>query len=432
MVEPAPKILSEISGSLHEDKIFLNLLNKIDDDYLYWTDVKYKTGFTGLSPVELWTAVKHNRQRKDIVVWPEFNLHFSLTNRMQRLCHEFDLNFGGSWGAMRLFPQDRINQEMYLVSSIMEEAISSSQMEGASTTREIAKEMLRKKIEPRDKSQRMILNNYQTIQFISDNKYNPLTPELFRQVHELMTKDTLDNPDDCGAFRKHDRIVVGNGITGEIVHRPPSFGCLDKFAVQLCEYFNTNSSSVFVHPIIRGLIIHFLIAYYHPFCDGNGRTARALFYWYMLKEKYWLMEYLSISRIIYKTKGQYEKSFLYTESDTNDLGYFITYNLNVLAKAFEGLKKYLQKKQLERKRAERFMRIDGISEAQSEIIRMYYDEGEIHLEAKDVAARFKVSRVTAKSYLDGLVEKGILSKIRPDGRTHAYIRSAEFDALTSL
>ena len=52
------------------------------------------------------------------------------------------------------------------------------------------------------------------------------------------------------------------------------------------------------------------------------------------------MEYLSISRIIYKSKAKYEKSFLYTESDGNDLGYFITYNLEVLEKAFEGLKKY--------------------------------------------------------------------------------------------
>ena len=70
----------------------------------------------------------------------------------------------------------------------------------------------------------------------------------------------------------------------------------------------------------------------------------------MLKENYWLTQYLSISRIIYKTKAKYENSFLYTESDSNDIGYFITYNLDVLSKAFDGLKRYLQKKQAEQRR----------------------------------------------------------------------------------
>lgn len=74
-----------------------------------------------------------------------------------------------------------------------------------------------------------------------------------------------------------------------------------------------------------------------PFVDGNGRTARALFYWYMLKEKYWMTEYFSISRIIGKTKKSYEKTFRYAELDGNDIGYFVAYNLDVLQKAFQQL-----------------------------------------------------------------------------------------------
>ena len=429
MIELPPYIDSPLTMDGKLPLKLAEVINHINDEYLYWSDVKYRTQNTGLTANELWEQVKISRIKRDIEVWPNFGLHFSLTNKMQRLCHEFDLNFGGSWGAMKLFPQDKLNQELYLISSIMEEAISSSQMEGASTTREVAKNMLRKKEEPRDRSQRMILNNYNTIQFISSRKKEPLTPELLLQVHELMTTGTLDNPSDCGRFRSHDRIVVGNGITGEIVHRPPTSECLDKFSQDLCTFFNSDSTTAFLHPIIKGLIIHFLIAYYHPFVDGNGRTARALFYWYMLKENYWLLEYLSISRIIYKTKAKYEKSFLFTENDGNDLGYFITYNLDVLSKAFDGLKKYLQKKQAERRRADRFMHLDGISSQQSEIIRIFYDEGDITLEAKDMAARFNVSRVTAKSYLDGLVERGLLKRIKPNGRTHAYIRSENFDEI---
>ena len=430
MIEMPPKINpNELPGSPKSGSALAEKLIQLNDEYLYWTDVKYKAQSMGLSSKELWREVKESRLRRDVVVWPEFGLHFSLTDRMQRLCHEFDLNFGGSWGAMKLFPQDKLNQELYLISSVMEEAISSSQMEGASTTREIAKEMLRSKKEPRDRSQRMIANNFRTIQFISSKKNEPLTPQLLLQAHELMTAGTLENPENSGRFRINDDVVVGNDLTGEIVHRPPTHTCLESFAEKLCDYFNNSSPGVFLHPIIKGLVIHFLIAYYHPFADGNGRTARALFYWYMMKENYWLVEYLSISRIIYKSKSKYEKSFLFTENDGNDLGYFITYNLDVLSKAFDELKRYLQKKQAERKRADRFMHLDGISHQQSEIVRMFYDDGDTTLQAKDVAVRLGVSRVTAKSYLDGLVTKGILKRLQPDGRTHAYARSENFDEI---
>jgi len=71
-----------------------------------------------------------------------------------------------------------------------------------------------------------------------------------------------------------------------------------------------------------------MIGWIHPFTDGNGRTARALFYWYMLKKGYWLTEYMSKSRIIQDTKKQYEKAYLSTKSDDNDLSYFISYQNN--------------------------------------------------------------------------------------------------------
>src|SRR5205814_10028127 len=52
------------------------------------------------------------------------------------------------------------------------------------------------------------------------------------------------------------------------------------------------------HPMVRSMILHFWLAYDHPFVDGNGRTARALFYWSMLRNGYWMFEYITISKII--------------------------------------------------------------------------------------------------------------------------------------
>lgn len=42
---------------------------------------------------------------------------------------------------------------------------------------------------------------------------------------------------------------------------------------QLGTFINSDSG-LFMHPIL----VHFMVSYLHPFVDGNGRTARALFY----------------------------------------------------------------------------------------------------------------------------------------------------------
>jgi len=192
----------------------------------------------------------------------------------------------------------------------MEEAIASSQMEGASTTRKVAKDMLRKQIKPINKSQQMIANNYATIQYLVEHKGEDFSKEALLNIHHLISTNTLERTTDEGAFRTDDSIMVMNNINGEVVHTPPSASDIEGLIVSLCSFANGNSDGPFIHPIIKGIIIHFMLAYIHPFVDGNGRTARSLIYWYLLKNGYWLTEYLSISRVIYRSKARYEKAFL--------------------------------------------------------------------------------------------------------------------------
>lgn len=428
MIELPPHISVPTDASLNNEEL-KNLISSINSRYLYWSDVKYRMP-SYMTGVELWSKVKSVRNLTDVKIWTQDNIHFSLTNTMQRLCHEFDMNFGGSWGASRIFPEDKTTQELYLISSIMEEAIASSQMEGAATTREAAKDMLRKKISPRDKSQRMILNNYNTINFIRDHAKERLTPVMIMQIHGMMTENALDVPDAAGRLRREDEnIVVGNGITGEIVHTPPSADCLNEFLDRLCAFFNDENAEIFVHPIIRAITIHFLVGYYHPFADGNGRTARALFYWYMMKSNYWLVQYLSISRIIKGSKKSYEKAFLYSEADENDIGYFIQYNLDVLLKSFDALSLYIKRKNNERKKAEKLLHLGNITKRQSHILNLCIENPDIVLVSTDIVGKFRVTPNTAKSDLRKLTEKGYLKEISLNGRTKGYIRSDSFERL---
>ena len=401
------------------------LVQSVNDHYEYWDKAKYKALPPGFTPEDLWRFVVADRRTKIVQVWPKYHVHFSLTGMMQQQCHQYDMNFGGSWGAGSLIQDE--HRERYLVSSLMEEAISSSQMEGAATTRRVAKDMLRRHATPRDRSQQMIVNNYQTIRFIVEHKQEPLTMEMLLHIHHLMTDRTMERPEDAGQFRKNDDVVVENAITHDIVHRPPSYRDIPQFVDDLCSFFNASQPPTFIHPIIRGIVIHFMLAYMHPFVDGNGRTSRALFYWYMLREGYWLTEYLSISRIIYRSKNSYEKAFLCSEADGMDIGYFIAYHLRVLGLAFRDLQSYLQRKIEEREAAAAYLSIPGLNERQAEMIKMYADNPNAMYTVREFQARFQVTPTTVKSDLEQLMKMGIVRQIPLNKVKRGYVKGDSFD-----
>lgn len=430
-IEKAPSISQEdlLSAMLltPNDKV-QEVVNIVNETFEYWDTIKYKRCPEGCTPQQLWTYVKAVRVKSMMSVWGKYGITLTLTNQMQRMCHEIDMNWGGSWGTDSIIGDE--NKEQYLVGSLMEEAIYSSQMEGAATTRKVAKEMLRKKMTPKDKSQQMIANNYQTIQFIVSHKDALLTPELLLQIHQLMTEHTMQNPQEAGCFRSNNDVVVENGITHETVHIPPTYEEIPNFVEDLCRFFNEQDAPQFIHPIIRGIIIHFMVAYVHPFADGNGRTARALFYWYMLKQGYWLTEYLSISRVIAKSKKSYEKAFLYTEADGMDMGYFVAYNMRVLQQSFKQLQDYIKRKQEEKRAANSFLRIGNINARQAQIIKMFADDSNLVVTIADLQAKFLVSPTTAKADVVGLMNMGLLSEISFNKVKKGYIKGEQFDEIT--
>jgi Fic family protein len=190
----------------------------------------------------------------------------------------------------------------------------------------------------------MIYNNYVAMRFVQEHARTPLTPEMIFTLHRIVTSGTLDDAAKAGRFREEsDNVVIEDGM-GDVVHTPPPAHVLSARMDQLCEFANGDDEKTVIHPVIRAMILHFWIGYYHPFVDGNGRTARALFYWCMLSRGYWLAEYVSISRILRKAPGKYMRSFLYTESDGNDLTYFLIYQLDVFQRAIKELQSYLRRK----------------------------------------------------------------------------------------
>ena len=350
--QKAPTYVETVKGYLQTPGIF-TLSNSLENDgqYRHWDEIRRRTPPQGFSHKEWWAAIKIKRggSQRPLPLLDKANAPFKFypTDSVQKLLHEIDSGAGGFIGVPDAItnPQTR---DRYVISSLIEEAFTSSQLEGAVSTRLEAKEMIKSGRKPRDRSEQMILNNFRTMQHLREVKDETLTSELVFSIHRQITEGALDIDDAAGRFRIDEEKIKVMDAEGSVLHDPPPTSQLSERMQLMCEFANsTGPDGGFIHPVVRAIILHFWLAYDHPFCDGNGRTARALFYWAMLRYGYWLFEYVSISSILVKAPARYARSFLYTESDENDLNYFITYQTEVISQAIKNLHRYIERKQNE-------------------------------------------------------------------------------------
>jgi len=340
------------------------------------------------------------------------------------LLHEIDIHGGGELKTSEQV-KNQNSRDSYLINSLIEEAITSSQLEGAATTRKIAKEMIRQNRKPRDRSETMILNNYYAMRRINDMAEKELTPDLIYELHAVLTKDTLENPDAVGRLRESDDIYVGDERDATILHDPPKASELKKRIESICKFANATHDDIFLHPVIRAIILHFLLAYDHPFEDGNGRTARALFYWSMLKQGYWKMEFVSISRILKAAPADYVRAYLYTETDDNDVTYFIVHQLKVILRGINDLYSYLERKAKEIRNVETLIRKSPdlrkiLNHRQIALINRSLKKPESVYLIESHRGAHDVTYDTARTDLLKLVDLGLLQKMTV-GRAFSFI-----------
>ena len=306
----------------------------VDGRYRHWHKLQHLTPPDGLTHEEWWVAIKMSRGAglREIALRDKAGrpFRYGLPDEALRLARGIDVDLSGQVA----LPRDAASPEQrdrYLFNSLTEEAITSSQLEGAVTTRVVAKEMLRTGREPRDASERMVLGNFRVMQRVREIADAPMTPAAVLDLQRTATEGTL-SPERQGLRQSgvddHD-VGVYSGDT--LLHKPPPAGQLAERLDAMCAFANDpGDEGPFMPPVVRAIVLHFWLAYDHPFVDGNGRTARALFYWSMLRQGHWLAEHVSISRILRKAPARYVRSFLYTETDDNDLTYFVLHQLDVL------------------------------------------------------------------------------------------------------
>ena len=398
--------------------------------YLHWHDFRHRVP-KGINAEAAWGAVKLARSMllKPIGLVAESGepFQYCLPDYAQTVIHDIEhINSKLGLGVSNASTSNESN--LFLVESLMmEEAISSAQLEGAATTRKVAKEMLEKEREPVNDDERMIFNNFMLMKLAKHSKDMALSIELIRRFHAEATRHIQEEYACPGEVRRENDVYV-KGRDDEVAHQPPDAALLLERLERLCEFANEkhdgHDGRAFIHPAVKAIILHFMIGYEHPFNDGNGRTARCIFYWYMLKSGYWAFEYISISALLKQAPVQYGESYLFTETDDNDLTYFICHQLRVIERAMDDFLGYIEQKRKD------FYDVMGLlAEAgfnkdlnfrQVHLLKkVLRSPGRLFI-AKEVKNDFDVSEGTARADLEKLVKLKLLAKTK-EGKTHCYV-----------
>lgn len=397
-----------------------------DGRYLHWDDLRNRPAPEGLTSEQRWLGQAWARRSNRVLI-PGFlseqnqQFWFCRLDEIERATHQLDRQDA----AKQLLRSmgDAAAQQQYRIDQIIEEAINSSLLEGAKlTTRAQAKAMIRDGSSPRTHGDRMVVNNYKAMERLLQMVKAPLQVDDILEIHSILGTDALDTTDGAGRLRRADEDVrVEDSATGEVWFVPPPAGELPERLARMLDFANNDDPRPFLHPLVRAIVLHFWLAYLHPFADGNGRMARALFYWQMLRSGYEFAQYLSISGPIDRSRRSYYLAFAHTETDDGDLTYFLLNQLGVLRRATTDLAAHLDE------RAERFKTLhaaltnaETLNHRQQEVLMYLVRKPHRPVTVTGHQHSHNVTYLTARKDLQDLQSRGYLRRVRV-GKTDRYL-----------
>lgn len=376
-----------------------------------------------------WSLTRHARNAA-IEYIEYFNVSgdkagFVITPAIVEACELVDKHTTGS--ALDEIKQQLRGAGAELASLQLDEPITSSQLEGANTTTLVAKNMLETGRAPATEDEHMIAGNARLMLEIAGNLDEPLTVALIRHFHAAGMKDINDEKYRPGELRLTDDIVIAD-YNGDIVHQPPPAGEIGARLESLCDWVNSQHS--YIHPLVRAIILHFMLAHEHPFRDGNGRTSRALFYWLMLKNGYDVFRYISISSLLHAAPVKYAHSYQYTESDGMDLTYFIEYQAGIVRRAALNLRDHIKRAVTRSAKIDALLYQSGslkrLTSRQVTLVNIMLAERNKTWSVAQVRDALGTSDNTARADLRALVKEEIAAEITVNGQKTLYQLNLSF------
>ena len=224
----------------------------------------------------------------------------------------------------------------YGIKAAEDEIIATSAIESIDFSRDSVRNIL-KGMAPKDEQENRILGVKRGLDFIADTA-NKITEENLYKLYMMSAGDFVCEEDKLlsGNFYRHDTVfVVGEGVahSGVDFHRVP------ELMKSLVDFINRDDG---INDLIKATVIHFYIAYVHPYFDGNGRTARLVHLWFLIQKGYQSALFIPFSSRIEKSRKAYYDAFTAVEENKKlsgriDVTPFVLYFINnVYNKMTEG------------------------------------------------------------------------------------------------
>lgn len=384
--------------------------------YLNKTDILYRIK-TGLNINEVWKEVQDYRKKNSIKLslldQEGENLFIVLTEELKK---------------MIVYIDDVANKNLYesaspemksqiVLEALIDEAYQSSVIEGAHTTKKKTKKMIEEKLKPKDKSEKMVLNNFYALQYVMENRNEPITESTILDIYNIVTDGTLDSDEKTEKYRTDQNEVLNQ--LNEVIYTPPLANNVQEMMNSLLSFLHSDNEEI--HPILKAMIFHYYFVYIHPFHDGNGRTARALTYMYLLQKDYTFFKYFSISSMIVEARSSYYKSIKDSEDSESDTTYFaLAYSkiiMDSIIKVSGDFIRQFSKEIIFNKINERGLKLNKRQEKAVNFMLRYSKSIDVNTYISKIN---KVSQETGRKDLNDLVEFDLVTKEKTKSNKFEY------------
>ena len=297
--------------------------------------------------------------------------------------------------------------------AIIHSAHSSTSIEGNRLSLEQVSELARgREITATRRDKQEVLNYLDVLKNIKILiKNNFITEKDILNIHRMVTKNTLDNLEDCGVYRNR-YVVVGNRFTGEVFFRPPQNQEVPELVKNLLEWINSEESKE-LDPIIEAGIVHYELVRIHPFVDGNGRTARVLAALILYLRGFDTNQFFCLDDYYDSDRPAYYKALQSVKPDTLDLTNWLEYFVEGVNISIDAVKERIVRFSSKRLRKAKGRQI-ALTERQMKIIEFINQNGKIT--NRDVREMFKLSDEGALKEIKKLIN---LEIIKSEGRGRA-------------
>lgn len=294
--------------------------------------------------------------------------------------------------------------------AVVDEAVYSSVIEGAFTSREQAMDFLRWNRTPRSKSEQMIKNNYDALTYVLEHLDEPIGEETILAIARIVTRSAAE----VQVTGYREGMVYVTGREG-VVYTPPRAEVVPEMMRALVKFIRESE----LHPLLKACIAHFYLVYVHPFGDGNGRTARALSYMMLLQVGYDFFRYVSVSGVVAEERGRYYRAMRSVEESDGDMTYFIDAYSAMLARTVQKMEDHLKYHVLAGQKLKALEAGGSLNERQLNGARWLLESANTGVTAEAWRKKYEVVTETARRDLLALCAAGVLAREK-DGRKAVF------------